>query len=104
MVPPGGRPGYWAALNNLGVILLHGYGGKKDEVETFRLFSAAAESLEPTSLRHLADCYADGVGTAKDLEMATYLRELADAVDTDKEDGDGEEGSAEDRDEESEQR
>jgi hypothetical protein len=82
--------GYWAALNNLGVILLHAYGGKKDEAETFRLFSAAAESLEPTPLRHLADCYADGVGTAKDLEMATYLRELADADDTDKEDSDEE--------------
>jgi len=74
------REGYWAALNNLGVMYLNGYGVDKNEMRAFELFSKAAQELNATTLSHLADCYDQGIGTQVDKDMAIFLRELADVA------------------------
>lgn len=74
--------GHWAALNNLGMAYLRGYGVIKDEALAFKYFKAAAQILESTPLRHLAKCYESGIGTPKDQSMTNSLRELADVCET----------------------
>lgn len=73
--------GYWAAIHNLGVMYFYGYGVERNGVRAFEFLSQAAQSLSPRSLRRLADCYEQGIGTLADFEMTTFLRELADISD-----------------------
>ena len=73
--------GYWAAQNNLGVMYLHGYGVKKDEKRAFNFFLSASDSAAPITLRHLAECYANGIGTVVDLILSERLYSQADALD-----------------------
>ncbi|WP_223508149.1 MULTISPECIES: tetratricopeptide repeat protein [unclassified Pseudomonas] len=75
--------GYWPAIHNLGVIYFNGYGVEKCGTRAFEFLSQAAQSLSPISLRHLAVCYEQGIGTLADLEMTAFLRELADISDDD---------------------
>ncbi|VVN14961.1 hypothetical protein PS647_04049 [Pseudomonas fluorescens] len=74
---------YWAGIHNLGVMYLNGYGVEKNGARAFEFFSQAAQSLSPISLRRLADCYEQGIGTLSDLDMTAFLRELADISDED---------------------
>ena len=69
--------GEWAAHNNLGVMYLNGYGVERDEARTFQLFQIAARQQEPIPIRHLADCYRDGIGTHRDMKEAGRLYERA---------------------------
>jgi TPR repeat protein len=68
--------GFWAAINNLGVIYRDGLGVAVDHVMAFSFFYRAAQSLEPISMRHLAHCYREGLGCERDAEMASFLEEL----------------------------
>jgi hypothetical protein len=70
------KKGYWAALNNLGVMYRDGLGVEKDVARAFALFDRAAQSLEPIPLGHLAECYRSGSGCAADAELAAFISEL----------------------------
>lgn len=69
--------GFWPSINNLGVMYREGYGARVDAVIAFSKFMKAAQSLDPIPLRHLAECYRLGFGTAIDEPEADYLEELA---------------------------
>lgn len=68
--------GYWAAINNLGVMYRDGIGLERDLAKAFELFERAAQSLNLTPLRHLTACYRDGIGCAPDSEHSAFLEEL----------------------------
>ncbi|EKX56462.1 hypothetical protein D516_2974 [Rhodobacter sp. AKP1] len=65
--------GYWAALNNLGVLYRDGLGVPVDPEKTFEYFRRAAESGEIAPLRHLARCYRDGFGCPVDRLAAEHI-------------------------------
>jgi hypothetical protein len=69
--------GFWGAVNNLGVIYRDGRGVDVDAEKAFNFFRIAADSLEPISILHLADCYRNGFGCLVDTEMADFLAALA---------------------------
>lgn len=69
--------GCWQAANNLGVMYRDGLGQPVDHAKAFELFERAAQSLEPIPLRHLAQCYREGVGCDRDPEFSEFLEELA---------------------------
>lgn len=68
--------GYWAALNNLGVMYEHGIGVPVDKIKAFELYRQAAESLEARALEHLARCYREGIGCVRNIAEADFLDEL----------------------------
>ena len=69
--------GYWAAWNNLGVLARDGLIEPPDEERAFECFGRAAQERNPIPIRHLADCYRNGVGVTKDPDQATFLDKLA---------------------------
>lgn len=68
--------GFWAAANNLAVMYRDGLGVERDLEEAFKLFQRAAQSFEPTPLKHLARCYGEGLGCKRDPELQSFLEEL----------------------------
>jgi hypothetical protein len=68
--------GFWAAVNNLGVIYRDGLGVAKDDAKAFSFFDRAAQSLEPISLGHLAECHSKGIGCPPNPELAAFILEL----------------------------
>lgn len=71
------RGGYWAALNNLGVIWRDGLGVVPDSEKAFYFFKEAANSGEAAPMRHLARCYREGFGCRVDHNMAVHLDIMA---------------------------
>jgi len=65
--------GFWAALNNLGVIWRDGLGVVPDPGKAFYCFRKAAESGQVAPMRHLARCYREGFGCQVDYNMAALL-------------------------------
>ena len=65
------------------MIYRDGLGHLADPEQAFHWFTIAAESLEPISLGHLAQCYLEGIGTAKNTEYSSYLEDLAKMVEAD---------------------
>jgi TPR repeat protein len=87
--------GEWVGHHNLGVMLLEGVGGERDEAAAFSHLKEAARSLEPVSLRRYAECYRQGVGCPKNEEVAEALEMLASfecADDEESEEGEDGEG------------
>jgi hypothetical protein len=73
--------GFWAALNNLGVIYRDGFGVTPDPIISFRCFESAAQHMDAISIRHLAGCYRTGWGVKPDDAQAAFLNELAELMD-----------------------
>lgn len=71
------KSGYWAALNNLGVIWRDGLGVVPDSEKAFYFFKQAARSGEAAPMRHLARCYREGFGCRVDHNMAVHLDIMA---------------------------
>ncbi len=74
------HPGQKAdALYWLGIMELHGQGRQKDASKAIAHFSQSAELGSRVALQRLFQCYASGIGVAKDKQKAlSYARELAD--------------------------
>lgn len=72
--------GSWHAKNNLAVMARDGLGAPSDVYAAFELFNAAAQSMDPVPLRHLAECHEHGIGTPKDASEARTMRDLANVI------------------------
>lgn len=68
--------GFWAAINNLGVMYRDGLGVAVDHSKAFQYFHQAAQSLEPISMQHLSRCYREGLGCSADSDFAAFIEEL----------------------------
>ena len=72
------------ALHNLGVIHETGYAAAEglctDPRKAFSFYRAACRGRLPLTLRHLADCFDEGLGTPLRPCRAAYLRALADRL------------------------
>ncbi len=67
----------WAGDHNLGVMLFEGLGGRADEDAAFFHLKKAARSLNPSSISRYAQCYRQGVGCVKNIEIAEALEKIA---------------------------
>lgn len=76
--------GNWVALNNLGVLTQSGLVGPPNQEEAFECFTVAAQSLNAVPIRHLAACYRNGFGVTIDLDQASFLDELAAAIENER--------------------
>ena len=68
---------FWGGHHNLGVVLLDGLGGARDEQRAFVHLKEAARSLQPVSIKRYARCYREGAGCVQDAEIADALELLA---------------------------
>ncbi len=74
------QAGFWAALNNLGVIWRDGLGVAPNPRKAFCCFRQAAESGQAAPMRHLARCYREGYGCRVDPNMAVHLDIMANDI------------------------
>lgn len=68
---------FWAGHHNLGMVLLDGLDGARDEQRAFVHLKEAARSLQPVSIKRYARCYRKGAGCVQDAEIADALELLA---------------------------
>lgn len=90
--------GLWVGHHNLGVMLLEGLGGHRDEAAAFLRLKEAASSLAPLSLRRYAEYYRQGIGCVPNQEAADALDTLAAFERVDDEEADDEEADSEEDD------
>lgn len=65
--------GHFGGQNNLGSIYMDGLGVPVNSDKAFQWFYQAAETCENKALENLAMCYREGIGCARDNNMADFL-------------------------------
>jgi TPR repeat protein len=74
------KAGVPAAMNNLGLLYLHGKGVRRDYAQARRLFEQGSALGEPSAMNGLGAIYKDGDGVPRDPGMARQWFEKAAAL------------------------